>query len=265
MLIEKFDFLELLRLAIAQSNGKGKITKDVVLGEIALMSPGAKSWAELLLERVDFERIVEITPAEEQYEYRYSRYKPDLLLERRIEDKPGKVEFKLGEIKSAIFFKVRNKMASTIHKEMIKKNFKPLNPQGSLENIAQAMAEVVLRGHLFVKAMCPPCQGLGKLEIFEGNANPIGTKFCEKCEGSGKRPYTLNEKIKIAHLTLTKTAYIKSYQKYELLGESIVAEWENQIRDKLAKSFHFEEHLDHVNKSNQFMIDLSRTNLPVMH
>jgi hypothetical protein len=37
MLIEKFDFLELLRLAIAQSNGKGKITKDVVLGEIALM------------------------------------------------------------------------------------------------------------------------------------------------------------------------------------------------------------------------------------
>ena len=35
MLIEKFDFLELLRLAIAQSNGKGKITKDVVLGEIA--------------------------------------------------------------------------------------------------------------------------------------------------------------------------------------------------------------------------------------
>jgi hypothetical protein len=39
MLIEKFDFLELLRLAIAQSNGKGKITKDVVLGEIALLPP----------------------------------------------------------------------------------------------------------------------------------------------------------------------------------------------------------------------------------
>lgn len=127
---------------------------------------------------------------------------------------------------------------------MIKKNFKPNNCQGDLTNVAKGVAEVVLRGHLFVKAMCPPCQGLGKLEIFEGNANPIGTKFCEKCEGSGKRPYTLNEKINIAHLTLTKTAYIKSYQKYELLGESIVAEWENQIRNRLAKSFHFEFNQD---------------------
>lgn len=243
MLVEKFDFLELLRLAIAQSNGKGKITKDVVLGEIALMSPGAKLWAELLLERVDFERIAVITPAEAQTELFISKYDFNFQVERRIEDKPGKVEFKVGEIKSAIFFKVRNKLASTIHKEMVKKNFKPLNPQGSLENIAKAMAEVVLRGHLFVKAMCPPCQGLGKLEVFDGDTNPIGTKFCEKCNGSGKRPYTLNEKINIAHLTLTKTAYIKSYQKYELLGESIVAEWENQIRNRLAKSFHFE--LDH--------------------
>lgn len=240
MLVEKFDFLELLRLAIAQSEGKGKITKHVVLGEIALMSQGAKLWAELLLERVDFERIVEITPAEEQYEYRYSRYMPDLLLERRIEDIPGKVEVKIGEIKSSLFFKVRKKLARNIHKEMIKRNFKPNNPQGSLEDMAQSMAEVVLRGHLFVKAMCPHCQGIGRVEIYEGHKNPIGTKFCEKCDGYGKRPYTLNEKINIAHLTLTKTAYIKSYQKYELLGESIVAEWENQIRNRLAKSFHFE-------------------------
>ncbi len=239
MLIEKFDFLELLRLAIAQSNGKGKITKDVVLGEIALMSPGAKLWAELLLERVDFERIAIITPAEEQTELFISKYDFNYQVERRIEDKPGKVEFKIGEIKSALFFKVRNKMARTIHQEMIKKNFKPNNPQGSLDNLAQSMAEVVLRGHLFVKAMCPHCQGIGKVEIYEGHINPIGTKFCDKCDGTGKRPYTLNEKIKIAKLFLTKTAYIKSYQKYEQLGESIVAEWENQIRNKLSKSFNF--------------------------
>ncbi|MCM1959018.1 hypothetical protein NCZ17_06490 [Acinetobacter modestus] len=240
MLVEKFDFLELLRLAIAQSNGKGKITKDVVLGEIALMSHGAKLWAELLLERVDFERIAVVTESKKIYETNIINGKAE---KKRIDEIPGKVEIKKGEIKSAIFFKVRNKLATTIHKEMVKKNFKPMNPQGSLENIAKAMAEVVLRGHLFVKAMCPPCQGLGKLEIFDGNTNPINTKFCEKCNGSGKRPYTLNEKINIAHLTLTKTAYIKSYQKYELLGESIVAEWENQIRNRLAKSFHFE--LDH--------------------
>lgn len=240
MLIEKFDFLELLRLAIAQSNGKGKITKDVVLGEIALMSPGAKLWAELLLERVDFERVAIITPAEEQTELFISKYDFNYQVERRIEDKPGKVEFKTGEIKSALFFKVRNKMARVIHQEMIKKNFKPNNTQGSLDNLAKSMAEVVLRGHLFVKAMCPHCQGIGKVEIYESHVNPIGTKFCEKCDGSGKRPYTLNEKIKIANLVLTKTAYIKSYQKYEQLGESIVAEWENQIRNKLSKSFNFE-------------------------
>ncbi|MCH7382201.1 hypothetical protein MMO40_21230, partial [Acinetobacter sp. ANC 3787] len=159
MLVEKFDFLELLRLAIAQSEGKGKITKSIVLGEMALLRPGAKMWAELLIERVDFERIAIITPAEEQTELFISKYDFNYQVERRIEDKPGKVEFKNGEIKSALFFKVRNKMARIIHQEMIKKNFKPNNPQGSLENVAKAMSEVVLRGHLFVKAMCPPCQG----------------------------------------------------------------------------------------------------------
>lgn len=241
MLVEKFDFLELLRLAIAQSNGKGKITKDVVLGEIALLPPQAKKWAEILLERVDFERIAVVTESKKIYETNIINGKE---VRKRIDDIPGKVEIKKGEISSTEFFKIRNFLATKIHKEMIKKNFKPNNCQGDLTNVAKGVAEVVLRGHLFVKAMCPPCQGLGKLEIFEGNANPIGTKFCEKCEGSGKRPYTLNEKIKIAHLTLTKTAYIKSYQKYELLGESMVAEWENQIRNRLAKSFHFEFNQD---------------------
>ncbi len=70
MLVEKFDFIELLRLAIAQSEGKGKITKHVVLGEIALLPAGAKKWAELLLERVDFERIAEITETKKIYETR---------------------------------------------------------------------------------------------------------------------------------------------------------------------------------------------------
>ncbi len=241
MLVEKFDFLELLRLAIAQSNGKGKITKDVVLGEIALLPPQAKKWAEILLERVDFERIAVVTESKKIYETNIINGK---VVKKRIDEIPGKVEIKKGDISSTEFFKIRNFLATKIHKEMIKKNFKPNNCQGDLTNVAKGVAEVVLRGHLFVKAMCPPCQGLGKLEIFEGNANPIGTKFCEKCEGSGKRPYTLNEKINIAHLTLTKTAYIKSYQKYELLGESIVAEWENQIRNRLAKSFHFEFNQD---------------------
>ena len=45
-----------------------------------------------------------------------------------------------------------------------------------------------------LKAMCGACQGLGKLETFNSKGFPEGAKFCEKCNGTGKRPYTLNEK-----------------------------------------------------------------------
>ncbi|WP_046206321.1 hypothetical protein [Acinetobacter radioresistens] len=241
MLVEKFDFLEFLRLAIASGAGNGKkISKDIVLGEIALLKPHARMWASLLVEKVDFERIAIITPPEEQTETFYSKYDFNYQYERRIADKPGKVEFKQGEISSADFFRVRNILAGQIHKEMIKNNFKPNNCQGDLSNIAKGMAEVVLRGHLFVKAMCGACQGIGKLEIYNGEGYPSGSKFCLKCEGTGKRPYTINEKMKVAKLNLTKAGYKYGYEKYERLGESIVAQWENEIRDRLTRSFHFE-------------------------
>ncbi|WP_417212445.1 hypothetical protein [Acinetobacter venetianus] len=237
MLIEKFDFLELLRLAIAQSNGKGKITKDVVLGEIALMPVHAKKWAELLIERVDFERIVLVTESKKVYETNIINGKE---VKKRIEDIPGKVEFKKGEINSADFFRVRNVLASKIHKEMIKKNFKPNNSQGDLTNVAKGIAEVVLRGRLFTKAMCSHCQGIGKLELFNDRGYPDGSKFCEKCGGTGKRPYTLHEKITIAKLNVTKSGYSERYAPYELIAEAAIENWEYCIRDSLARSFHFE-------------------------
>ncbi len=241
MLVEKFDFLEFLRLAIASGAGNGKkISKDIVLGEIALLKPHARMWASLLVEKVDFERIAIITPAEPKFIYKQSRYKPEYTIERRIADKPGKVEFKQGEISSGDFFRVRNILAGQIHKEMIKNNFKPNNCQGDLSNIAKGMAEVVLRGHLFVKAMCGACQGIGKLEVYNREGYPSGSKFCLKCEGTGKRPYTLNEKITISKLKVSKSGYSERYVKYELLGESIVAQWENEIRDRLSRAFHFE-------------------------
>ncbi len=121
MLVEKFDFLELLRLAIAQSNGKGKITKDVVLGEIALLPPQAKKWAEILLERVDFERIAVVTESKKIYETNIINGKE---VKKRIDDIPGKVVIKNGNRSSTEFFKIRNFLATKIHKEMIKKNFK---------------------------------------------------------------------------------------------------------------------------------------------
>ncbi|MVM69813.1 hypothetical protein [Acinetobacter baumannii] len=241
MLVEKFDFIELLRLAIAQGKAEGKkISKDVVLGELALLSPAAKLWATVLVEKVDFERIVIITPAQKQTETFYSKYDFNFQTERRIEDIPGKVEFVRGEIKSGNFFRARNKLAVKIHQEMVKKKFTPTNAQGDLTNLAKGIAEVVLRGHVFVKAMCSACQGIGKIELFNSMGYSDGSKFCEKCNGTGKRPYTLNEKMQLAGINATKTAYIKSYQKFELFGESIVAQWENEIRSRISRSFRFE-------------------------
>ncbi len=237
MLVEKFDFIELLRLAIAQSEGKGKITKHVVLGEIALMPPHAKKWAELLLERVDFERIAEVTESKKIYETRIINGQE---LKKRIDEIPGKVEIKKGEINSADFFRVRNLLAGKIHREMIKKNFKPNNCQGDLTNVAKGIAEVVLRGRLFTKAMCSHCQGLGKLELFNDKGYPVGSKFCEKCVGTGKRPYTLHEKITIAKLKVSKSGYSERYEPYELIAEACIENWENSIRTSLARSFHFE-------------------------
>ncbi|WP_368217357.1 hypothetical protein [Acinetobacter baumannii] len=241
MLVEKFDFIELLRLAIAQGKAEGKkISKDVVLGELALLSPAAKLWATVLIEKVDFERIAIITPAQKQTETFYSKYDFNFQTERRIEDIPGKVEFVRGEIKSGNFFRVRNKLAVKIHEEMVKKKFTPTNAQGDLTNLAKGIAEIILRGHVFVKAMCGVCQGVGKIETFGLNGFPNGAMFCGKCNGTGKRPYTLKEKMNIAGIDATKTAYIKSYQKFELFGESIVAEWENEIRTRISRSFRFE-------------------------
>ncbi|WP_284085903.1 hypothetical protein [Acinetobacter pittii] len=237
MLVEKFDFIELLRLAIAQSEGKGKITKHVVLGEIALLPAGAKKWAELLLERVDFERIAEITETKKIYETRIINGKES---KKRIGEIPGKVEIKKGEINSADFFRVRNVLAGKIHREMIKKNFKPNNCQGDLSNVAKGIAEVVLRGRLFTKAMCSHCQGLGKLELFNEKGYPSGSKFCDKCSGTGKRPYTLHEKITIAKLKVSKSGYSERYEPYELIAEACIENWENTIRTSLARSFHFE-------------------------
>ncbi|HAV7084252.1 TPA: hypothetical protein JIA36_003195, partial [Acinetobacter baumannii] len=235
--VEKFDFIELLRLAIAQSEGKGKITKHVVLGEIALLPAGAKKWAELLLERVDFERIAEITETKKIYETRIINGKES---KKRIGEVPGKVEIKKGEINSADFFRVRNVLAGKIHREMIKKNFKPNNCQGDLSNVAKGIAEVVLRGRLFTKAMCGHCQGLGKLELFNEKGYPNGSKFCDKCGGTGKRPYTLHEKITIAKLKVSKSGYSERYEPYELIAEACIENWENSIRTSLARSFHFE-------------------------
>ncbi|MDX8160407.1 hypothetical protein [Acinetobacter pittii] len=237
MLVEKFDFIELLRLAIAQSEGKGKITKHVVLGEIALLPAGAKKWAELLLERVDFERIAEITETKKIYETRIINGKES---KKRIGEIPGKVEIKKGEINSADFFRVRNVLAGKIHREMIKKNFKPNNCQGDLSNVAKGIAEVVLRGRLFTKAMCGHCQGLGKLELFNEKGYPNGSKFCDKCSGTGKHPYTLHEKITIAKLKVSKSGYSERYEPYELIAEACIENWENSIRTSLARSFHFE-------------------------
>ncbi len=183
------------------------------------------------------ERIAEITETKKIYETRIINGKES---KKRIGEIPGKVEIKKGEINSADFFRVRNVLAGKIHREMIKKNFKPNNCQGDLSNVAKGIAEVVLRGRLFTKAMCGHCQGLGKLELFNEKGYPNGSKFCDKCSGTGKRPYTLHEKITIAKLKVSKSGYSERYEPYELIAEACIENWENTIRTSLARSFHFE-------------------------
>ncbi len=238
MLVEKLDFLELLRVSIAHgAANNGKMPKDVILGELALLDSTAQMWAELLVEKVDFERIALITEAKKVYE---TNIVNGVEVKKRIDDIPGKVEFAKGGVNSANFFKIRNKLAVKIHKVMIQDNFKPNNVQGDLSNVAKGLAEVVLRNRLFVKAMCAKCQGLGRLEKFNGDMH-AGEERCTKCDGYGKRPYTLNEKINIAKLKVSKSGYVERYFKYEELGEGVVMGWEDKIRSRIAKSFHFKE------------------------
>lgn len=124
---------------------------------------------------------------------------------------------------------------------MIKKNFKPNNCQGDLTNVAKGIAEVVLRGRLFVKAMCSHCQGLGKLELYNDKGYPDGSKFCNKCNSTGKRPYTLHEKITIAKLSVSKSGYLERYEPFELVAEGFIENWENCIRQRLARSLRIDE------------------------
>lgn len=93
---------------------------------------------------------------------------------------------------------------------------------------------------VFTKAMCSHCQGIGKLELYNEKGHPNNSKFCEKCKGTGKRPYTLHEKITIANLKLSKSGYSERYEPYELIAEGCIENWENSIRNCLARSFHFE-------------------------
>lgn len=64
------------------------------------MPAGAKKWAELLIDRVDFERISLITESKKIYE---TTIIDGVERKKRIEDIPGKVEFKKGEINNADF------------------------------------------------------------------------------------------------------------------------------------------------------------------
>ncbi|OTL32574.1 hypothetical protein B9X75_12895 [Acinetobacter pittii] len=48
------------------------------------------------------------------------------------------------------------------------------------------------------------------------------------------------EKITIAKLKVSKSGYSERYEPYELIAEACIENWENCIRNGLARSFHFE-------------------------
>lgn len=241
LLREKFDLLELLKLAIVDANEKGKeLSKSVIVGEIAFLPREVQLWALLLVNHIEHERIVKITEAKPRT--KKVKCVSGAVWQRRIADKPGKVKVSKGDVKSNDFFRMRNIVARKIHEQMIKDNFRPRNCRGDLSNLAKGMAEVVLRGSLFVKGMCGACNGLGKHEVYKDGEH-TGFKFCESCNATGKVPYTIKEKIQIAKLVVAKSGYAERYAKYENLGESIIATYENQIRTQLARSLCFDETL----------------------
>lgn len=248
MLNEKFDTLELLRLAIAdrEGNSRCRMTRSVVLGELAFLQPAASLWAGLLLQRVEVERVVVITPPIAVRERWIKSANPNI---PKSDDKEwsqcisythGKVEFTDGQVKSGDFYRVRNILARLIEKAMIANRFRPTTLSGRVDKIAKGLAEVVLRGHIFGKGMCSKCAGVGKLEVYK-DGKQDGIENCERCGATGKLPYTINEKIKIAGLIVAKSGYQERYLPYERVAESYVAEWNNQIRDQLARSFYFKD------------------------
>jgi hypothetical protein len=83
--------------------------------------------------------------------------------------------------------------------------------------------------------------GLRKLELFNDKGYPDGSKFCNKCNSTGKRPYTLHEKITIAKLSVSKSGYLERYEPFELIAEAFIENWENCIRQRLARSFRIDE------------------------
>jgi hypothetical protein len=48
--------------------------------------------------------------------------------------------------------------------------------------------------------MCAHCSGIGKHEVYESGESAGITK-CTRCNGTGKIPYTINEKLKLMGLS----------------------------------------------------------------
>lgn len=240
--VERFDFIEFLRLAIADTEGnpRSKITRSVVLGELGLLSDWPKMWANLLVTHVERERIAKITPAEPLYTWYQSKVYPEMGWERFAGEKPGTVEFTKGAIRSGDFYRIRNHIASVIDRAMIKNNFRPSQKNGPTIRVAKKLAELVLVSHLFGKGMCAHCGGVGKHEVYE-DGESAGINNCERCNASGKIPYTINEKISMMDIILSKSGYTERYAQYELIGESIVAQWNITIGQRLQRSFYDEQ------------------------
>jgi hypothetical protein len=116
--VERFDFIEFLRLAIAdtEGNSRSKITRSVVLGELGLLSHWPQMWAALLVTHIERERIATITPAEHHYVWRVHKDHRgnEAELEHYDSTTPGKVEFSKGAIRSGDFYRIRNHIAGVI-------------------------------------------------------------------------------------------------------------------------------------------------------
>ncbi|WP_111860945.1 hypothetical protein [Acinetobacter sp. CFCC 10889] len=107
-----------------------------------------------------------------------------------------------------------------ILQEMLLRKFKSKLVKPS--EFAYGITKAVIYSHFHSKGKCPKCNGLGR----------IGTKKCEKCEGSGNKEYSHEEKVSYGfpmRKDLSRQWYRQSCNHYDQFVECLLIELRNDL------------------------------------
>ncbi len=216
-------------------NGSG-ITALDVSGSLAGLPADIQRYAFLLGEGLKLERPVATDTTTKTYETRHNEdgkpYTVAIVEECKDAKKPEPHEF---HIRSGDFYRVRNSLRRIVEREMIKSKVTPKT--ATLPQMAQHIAEGALKQRLIAKGHCSACDGRGwRIKI----GAEVGT--CDKCKGDGQARYSLEEKIDLAGLDISKQNFSKTWRRFDFFAVSELHIWDERIRDRLK---FLRERLDH--------------------